>query len=66
MYIAYSVLRSQATGAAPFTETAETETLNAELQLRYQAYRDICDKYHREIAAIRKYLPEWRPNPPSL
>jgi hypothetical protein len=66
MYIAYSVLRGQPTGAAPYAETETTETLSAELQLRYQAYQDICNKYRLEIAAIQKYLPGWRPNPPSL
>lgn len=30
-------------------------------KLRCQAYRETCNKYTREIAAIQKYLPGWIP-----
>lgn len=66
MYIAYSVLRGQPANAAPYAETTKTEGLNLEQQLRYQAYRDICNKYRREIAAIQKYMPGWQPDPPLI
>ena len=66
MYIAYSVLRGQPAGAAQLAETEQTGTAKPELQLRYQAYRDICNKYRYEIAAIQKYLPGWHPTPPAL
>lgn len=29
--------------------------------LRLQAHQQVCAKYHDEIMAIRKYLPEWKP-----
>ena len=66
MYIAYSVLRGQSATAAPYAETTQTEGLNPEQQIRYEAYQDICNKYRREIADIQKYMPGWQPSPPSL
>jgi hypothetical protein len=66
MYIAYSVLRGRQAGAVHLAQTNETGPLNTELQLRYQAYQDICNKYRHEITAIRKYFPNWRPDLPSL
>jgi hypothetical protein len=61
MYIAYSALRQQPTAVAQLTETSQTESLNPELQLRYEAYQNVCNKYRREIADIQKFLPGWQP-----
>jgi len=57
MYIAYSALQT----VTQQTEAPKAETLNHELQLRYQAFKTTCSKYHREIAAIQQYLPGWSP-----
>ena len=55
MILVYSALRDQ-----PST----TEIRN--YKLRYQAYLQTCEKYRRDIAAIRKYLPGWTPAPPEF
>jgi hypothetical protein len=61
MYIAYSALQT----ITQQPEQNNTENLHHELHLRYQAYQSICDKYYHEIDAIQKYLPGWRPSPPT-
>jgi len=61
MYIAYSALQTISQNITIDT----SETLNQELQLRYQAYQTICNKYRREIAAIQTYFPGWAPRPPG-
>jgi len=33
----------------------------SDLLLRYKAYQTACNKYSREINAIKKYLPGWTP-----
>jgi hypothetical protein len=66
MYIAYSALQQQPNAGREFTETDETESQNLNFSLRYNAYQSICNKYHREIAAIQKYLPGWQPAPPVV
>jgi hypothetical protein len=54
MYIAYSALSS--------TENKKQDTNpEPEIQLRYQAYRDACNKYSNHIAVIQQYLPGWMP-----
>jgi len=60
MYIAYS---------AALNQTANNKNHPAgdnEITIRYQAYKQTCEKYSREIAAIQKYLPNWAPSPPAL
>lgn len=37
----------------------------SEFALRYLAYQDTCEKFRKEIAAIRKYSPDWMPPLPS-
>ncbi len=54
MYLIYSALQQQVS-----PNTAE-QTSN-EMQLRYEAYKAVCEKYRHEIAAIQKYLPDWKP-----
>ena len=54
MYLAHSALRTT-------TKNGKTQLKDNELQLRIEAYRNTCQKYHQEIAAIQKYLPGWMP-----
>jgi hypothetical protein len=56
MHIAYSALRvqPQKTGNQHGNETGN-------LALRYQAYLATCQKFHKEIIAIQKQMPGWRP-----
>jgi len=61
MYIAHSALQPELQQLT----TRQTLITDNELQLRYQAYQAICSKYHREIAAIQQYMPDWRPSPPT-
>ena len=56
MHLAYSVI--SASKHHPHNNSNENEN---ERLIRYQAYQATCDKYHREIAAIQKYLPGWMP-----
>jgi hypothetical protein len=60
MYIAYSALFPVPAGATR-PNLNKTETPDDELLIRYQAYRSICSKYQREIAAVQKYMPGWQP-----
>jgi len=55
MYLIYSALQQPAT-----SDPGELTNLNQK-QLRYKAYRAVCDKYRHEIAAIQKYFPDWKP-----
>jgi len=55
MYLAYSALD-------PSQQTGNQIQLSNQLIIRYQAYQAVCEKYQHEIAAIRKYLPNWKPN----
>ncbi|PJJ79952.1 hypothetical protein [Mucilaginibacter auburnensis] len=54
MYLIYSALQNQ---ASPDSNERNVQ----EKQLRYEAYRAVCEKYRHEIAAIQKYLPNWKP-----
>ena len=56
MYLAYSALNQQAE-----TTSQHHYQPNNELQLRYQAYQETCNKYHGHIAEIQKYFPGWVP-----
>jgi len=55
MYLAFSALQSS-------SQTGNQNQLSKQLIIRYQAYQAVCEKYQHEIAAIRKYLPNWKPN----
>ena len=55
MYLAYSALRSPSED-----QNTPHEPLN-QLQLRYQAYQTICNKYSSHIVEIQKYFPGWWP-----
>jgi hypothetical protein len=57
MYIAYSALQAASQHDVP----NQAEPQNNELLIRYQAYQNVCQKYHLEIAAIQQYLPGWTP-----
>ncbi len=58
MHLAYSALNVNP--ISPASVTLQPDEQN-ELQLRYLAYQNTCDKYCNEIAAIQKYLPGWTP-----
>ena len=57
MHLAYSALRS--------TDDSKPEPGNpnhaTEIQLRYRAYLETCNKYRSHINEIQKYLPGWMP-----
>jgi len=55
MYLIYSALQHPV-----LPDTDELINLNQK-RLRYKAYRAVCEKYKHEIAAIQKYLPDWKP-----
>jgi hypothetical protein len=40
---------------------AQTNQDPTELQVRYRAYLEACDKHRDTIADIQKYLPGWMP-----
>jgi len=61
MHLAYSALKP---GNNPDQSPAGGHT--SDKVLRYMAYLETCQKYRSEIAAIRKYIPGWAPNPPSF
>lgn len=57
MHIAYSALHEPVdNNQHNLTAPADHEPL-----LRYQAYQAACNKYHKEITAIQKYIPGWMP-----
>jgi hypothetical protein len=60
MYLAYSALQSPAETTGKNPNHHETE-----MQLRYQAYHAVCNKYNHHIAAIQQYFPNWVPRPPA-
>jgi hypothetical protein len=56
MHLAYSALQTineQTNNNKPIADN--------QIVTRYKAYQAVCDKYSREIAAIQKYIPNWRP-----
>ena len=59
MHLAYSALRPESN----LNHNSAGEQ-TADNVLRYLAYLEACEKYRRQIAAIRKYFPGWAPNPP--
>ena len=54
MYLAYSALDVS-------IQPGQQNQISEQLIIRYQAYRAACEKYADEIAAIRKYFPNWNP-----
>jgi hypothetical protein len=56
MHLAYSAFQDLSQSATP--QKSKTKKT---LTLRYNAYRQTCQKYHREIIAIQKHLPGWQP-----
>ena len=59
MHLAYSAINTNRDSRQqPIAEQRQPDN---DLLLRYQAYRTVCNKYSREIAAIQKYLPGWVP-----
>lgn len=55
MYLIYSALQH------PVSPNTDDLNHQQEKQLRYEAYRAICEKYKQEITAIQKYFPNWKP-----
>ena len=58
MHLAYSAIGTLNNNQPSGIQLNEPES---EIQLRYNAYKTTCDKFSREIAAIRKYIPGWAP-----
>ena len=54
MYLTYSALN-------PSTQAGNQNQVSEQLIIRYRAYQAVCEKYKDEIAAIRKYFPNWKP-----
>jgi len=55
MHLIYSALRH------PARPDDDKLTDLPEKHLRYKAYKNVCEKYRQEIAAIQKYFPNWKP-----
>jgi hypothetical protein len=55
MHLAYSAIKN--TDQQPI----QPDQIEPESVLRFEAYLTVCEKYSREIAAIRQYLPGWQP-----
>lgn len=60
MHIIYSAFRNSDTKKQQVNKPKHRQA-NKEKELRYQGYRAACHKYEKEIAAIRQYLPDWKP-----
>jgi len=54
MHLIYSALQRPASSDAKDPHQWESN-------IRYQAYKTVCEKYRDEIAAIQKYFPNWKP-----
>lgn len=54
MFLAYSAWELQEEGVQKSTVDNKEQ-----IQLRREAYQTVCSKYKDEIAAIRKYIPNW-------
>lgn len=57
MHLAYSALRGT---CDPLHQPIDANQA-PEIQLRYRAYLETCDKYRAHINEIQKYLPGWMP-----
>lgn len=55
MHLIYSVLR-------PADDPSEKKS---EIQIRYHAYLNACEKHKNHIKEIQKYFPNWMPKPPA-
>ena len=60
MYLAYSAFQDPLQKSSADEKPADNNYDN-----RYNAYQAICNKYTREIKAIRKYFPGWMPAYPN-
>jgi hypothetical protein len=56
MHLAYSALNQL--NEEPQTTKPHKES---NITIRYNAHIATCEKFHREITAIRQYLPNWQP-----
>lgn len=56
MHLVYSALKPNNKDDFSISDQQTSEKM-----LRYSAYLAVCEKYCREIAAIRKYFPNWSP-----
>ncbi len=56
MHLAHSALQNTIRQTSP-VNTPEVEHLN----IRFEAYQAVCNKYSKEIVAIQKYIPGWVP-----
>ena len=60
MHLIYSALRDlDQTSDKHFSKD------NSEIQLRYRAYAEACNKHRQHITEIQKYFPNWMPKPPA-
>lgn len=60
MHIAYSALQN-----IPQQKPADGTITDEQLNIRFKAYYNACNKYGKEIAAIQKYIPGWVPALPG-
>lgn len=60
MHIVYSVFNKTA-NENQTNNRADQQQTEVDLALRLAAYKQVCNKYHDEIMAIRKYMPQWQP-----
>jgi hypothetical protein len=57
MYLIHSALRDPDNDAA----TGQRPKENSEIQIRYNAYTEVCEKYRQYIVDIQKHFPNWMP-----
>lgn len=60
MHIVHSVFSETAYQNQTVAPT-DAQQIDLDLALRFKAYQEVCGKYQDEIAAIRKYMPGWKP-----
>ena len=56
MHLIYSALRD-----IDETNGKNQPKDNSEIQLRYEAYTEVCQKHRQYISDIQKYFPNWMP-----
>ncbi|WCT13193.1 hypothetical protein [Mucilaginibacter jinjuensis] len=60
MHIVHSVF-SEAGNQNQSKIQSSPQNPDEDFYLRLLAHQQVCNKYHEEIMAIRKYLPDWKP-----
>jgi hypothetical protein len=60
MHIVYSVFNPTSNQNQSKTRR-ESQQSDENFNIRLVAHQQVCHKYHDEIVAIRKYMPQWEP-----